>query len=156
MKELYKIVFKYYLIGLVVILIGFWSIGELPSWLTIERDWIQWITTILSIPIIGVFISKRIDKKLNKAKKNIYLLSVLMIFLTWIMTLYSKAIIIGIVESFEFGRERVLESIAGYTIYQLWIYGGLGILHGLLGGILLAKVLKKIKNKTVHNTVYSK
>ena len=72
------------------------------------------------------------------------------------MTLYSKAIIIGIVESFEFGRERVLESIAGYTIYQLWIYGGLGILHGLLGGILLAKVLKKIKNKTVHNTVYSK
>lgn len=156
MKELYKIVFKYYLIGLVVILIGFWSIGELPSWLTIERDWIQWITTILSIPIIGVFISKRIDKKLNKAKKNIYLLSVLTIFLTWIMTLYSKAIIIGIVESFEFGRERVLESIAGYTIYQLWIYGGLGILHGLLGGILLAKVLKKIKNKTVHNTVYSK
>lgn len=156
MKELYKIVFKHYLIGLVVILIGFWSIGELPSWFTIERDWIQWLTTILSIPIIGVFISKRIDKKLNKAKKNIYLLSVLMIFLTWIMTLYSKAIIIGIVESFEFGRERVLESIAGYTIYQLWIYGGLGILHGLLGGILLAKDLKKIKNKTVHNTVYSK
>jgi len=146
LKEIYKIAFKHYLIGLVVILIGFWSIGELPSWFSIERDWIQWLTTILSIPIIGIFISKRIDKKLKKEKKNIYLLSVLIILQTWIMTLYSKAIIIGIVESFEFGCETVLESIAGYTIYQLWIYGGLGILHGLLGGILLAVDLKKIKN----------
>ena len=151
MKEIYKTVFKHYLIGLVVILIGFWSIGELPSWYTIERDWVQWLTAILSIPIIGLLISFRIDKKLKKDSKNIYLFSVLMIFLTWILVLYSKALIIGIVESFEFGRERILESIAGFTIYQLWIYGGLGILHGLLGGVLLAKELKKINIKTVHN-----
>ena len=151
MKEIYKIVFKHYLIGLAVILVGFWSIGELPSWYTIERDWIQWLTTILAIPIIGILISRLIDKQLNKGEKNTYFLSVIMIFLTWIMTLYSKAIIIGIVGSFEFGHERVLESIAGFTIYQLWIYGGLGILHGLLGGVLLAKELKKINIKTVHN-----
>lgn len=150
MKKIYKIVFKHYLIGLLVILIGFWSIGELPSWFTIERDWIQWLITILSIPIIGVFISKRINKYLYKGKKNIYLLSVLMIFLTWILTLYSKAIIIGIVESFEFGRLKVLDSIVGYTIYQLWIYSGLGILHGLLSGFLLSKDLKKLKKKPTH------
>ncbi len=152
MNKIYKIVIKHYLIGLVIILIGFWSIGELPSWYTIERDWIQWITTIISIPIIGIYISKEIEKYLHKRNKNIYLLSVLAIFITWIMTLYSKAIVIGIVESFEFKHERVLESIVGYTFYQLWIYSGLGIIHGLIGGIFLSKDLKKLikKNGTQH------
>lgn len=155
MKEIYKIVFKHYLIGLVIILVGLWAIGELPSWFSIERDWIQWITTILSIPIIGVLISRRIDKKLKKGQNNFYFFSVLIIFLTWIIVLYLKAIIIGIVESLEFESERVMESIVGYTIYQLWIYGGLGILHGILGGVLLAKDLKKVNNKSADNNKLS-
>lgn len=70
--------------------------------------------------------------------------------MTWILTLYSKALAMGLYSTFEKGQERILEAIAGYTIYQLWIYGGLGLVHGLLGGILLnydlKKNMKKIKN----------
>ena len=75
--------------------------------------------------------------------------------MTWILTLYTKALTVGLFSTIESGQEKILESIAGYTIYQLWIYGGLGLIHGLLGGILLnldlKKNLEKIKNGTQQN-----
>lgn len=49
----------------------------------------------------------------------------------------------GLYSTIEKGQGRILDAIAGYTIYQLWIYGGLGLIHGLLGGIFLNYDLKK-------------
>ncbi|MEA1787747.1 hypothetical protein U1E44_16745 [Arenibacter sp. GZD96] len=76
--------------------------------------------------------------------------------MTWILTLYSKAFILGLYSTFEKGQASILESIAGYSIYQLWIYGGLGLIHGLLGGILLKYDLKKNveKIKKRHTTTH--
>jgi len=151
LKRIYSIILKHYLIGILVVFIGFWSIGEIPRWYTVKRDLMEWVITVLSIPAVGLLISWLIDKRLKKNQKNIYLHSVLMIFLTWIFLLYSIALIMGIIITIEYGRERILESIAGATIYRLWLYGGLGIIHGLTGGILLAIDLKKYT--TAHNTV---
>ena len=112
----------------------------------------QWIVSILSIPLIGLFFSWRTNIRLQRTERKLYLYSVLILFMTWILTLYSKAVVMGLYATFEKGQEQVLEAIAGYTIYQLWIYGGLGLIHGLLGGILLNYDLKnnleKIKNAT--------
>lgn len=72
--------------------------------------------------------------------------------MTWILTLYSKAIVIGVYSTFEKGQGGILEAIAGYTIYQLWIYGGLGLIHGLLGGIFLNYDLKKNLEKIKKGT----
>ncbi len=108
------------------------------------------MVTILSIPLVGFLFAWRINVRLQRTEKNIYSFSVLIIFLTWILVLYAKAMVMGLIATFESGQEKVLESIAGYTIYQLWIYGGIGLIHGLLGGILLRLDLKKnlIKIKT--------
>lgn len=138
-----RIIFKHYIIGLIAILIGTWIIGEIPKRYTIERDRIQWIVSILSIPLIGLFFSWRTKIRLERTEGRLYFYSALILFLTWILTLYSKAIVMGLYSTFEKGQERILEAIVGYTIYQLWIYGGLGFVHGLLGGILLNYDLKK-------------
>ncbi len=64
----------------------------------------------------------------------------------------SKAVVRGLYDTFEKGQEQVLEAIAGYTIYQLWIYGGLGLIHGFLGGILLDYDLKNNLDKIKKGT----
>ena len=145
MKETTKILFKHYLFGLLGVTFGLWLIGEFPSWFTIKRDWIQWIITIASIPLIGIFIAKRIDERLKFTDKKVYLFSALMIFLTWVLLLYSKAFAMGLIDTIESGSEKIIESIVGYTIYQLWIYAGLGVIHGILGGFFLSNELKKIR-----------
>jgi hypothetical protein len=109
----------------------------------IEHELLQWIVSIVSIPLIGLFFSWRTSVRLQRTVRKIYPYSVLIIFMTWILTLYTKALTVGLFSTIESGQEKILESIAGYTIYQLWIYGGLGLIHGLLGGILLNLDLKK-------------
>jgi len=69
--------------------------------------------------------------------------------------LYFKALVIGIISSFEFERIRILESLAGYSIYQLWIYGIFGIIHGIVGGYFLSKELKNNEKKR-HTTMYNR
>lgn len=132
-----QIIFKHYLIGLIAIIIGLWIIGEVPGWFTIQSDLLQWCVSILSIPLIGLFFSWRVKIRIERNEKRLYLYSALILFMTYILTLYSKAIVMGLYETIESGQESILEAIAGYTIYQLWIYSGLGLIHGLLGGILL-------------------
>lgn len=132
--------------------IGFWIIGEIPRWYTVEHELLQWTVTTISIPLIGLWFSWRTSVRIKKIQRKIYAYSVFILFMTWILTLYIKAIAVGLTSTIESGQERIIESIAGYTIYQLWIYGGLGLIHGLFGGILLnfdlKKNLEKIKNGT--------
>ena len=144
LKNINKLIFKYYLFGLIFLLIFYSIIGEIPSLYTIERDWVEWITTIISLPIIGILISEFLAKYLKKEKTKYFGISFLALFSSWIFILYFKALIIGIISSFEFEAIRILESLAGYSIYQLWIYGIFGIIHGIFGGYFLSKELKKL------------
>ena len=152
MKSIKFLLAKYYLFGL-IFLFGFYAIiGEIPSWYTIERDWIEWVTTIISIPIIGILAFNYLSKYTGKEKQKYFKISFLALFASWILALYFKALIIGIISSFEFERTRILESLAGYSIYQLWIYGIFGIVHGIIGGYFLSIELKTNEEKTAHNS----
>ena len=144
MKNIKFLITKYYFFGLIFLFVLYAIIGEIPSWYTIERDWIEWTTSIIAIPIIGILISKYLTEKITKERRKYYLISFLALFTSWILILYFKALVIGIISSFEFGQFRVLESLAGYSIYQLWIYGIFGIIHGIVGGYFLSKELKNI------------
>ena len=92
------------------------------------------------------FLFNQLERKNNK----IYLYSFLTILFTWILILYAKAIAVGIISSIEKTEFRLVDSLIGFTIYQLWIYLGLGIIHGIIGAIFLRIDLKKnlIKRKT--------
>tara|TARA_R110002033_G_C3749495_1_gene226017 strand:- start:114 stop:575 length:462 start_codon:yes stop_codon:yes gene_type:complete len=153
LKNINNLIIKYYLFGLIFLFVFYAIISEIPSWYTIERDWIEWITTIISVPIVGILASKYLSKYVGKTKPKYYGISFLVLFASWILILYFKALVIGIISSFEFERIRIMESLAGYSIYQLWIYGIFGIIHGIVGGYFLSKELKNHKEKTAHNTV---
>ena len=64
------------------------------------------------------------------------------LLLTWVLNLYSVAIVIGIEEIFDPSRPNFMDAIIGATIYRLWLYLGFGIIHGLIGGIFLRIDLK--------------
>ncbi len=153
MKNIKILITKYYSFGLIFLFAFYAIIGEIPSWYTIERDWIEWITTIISIPLVGILTFKYLKKNVGKEKQKYFGISFFALFASWILILYFKALVIGIINSFEFERIRILESLAGYSIYQLWIYGIFGIIHGIVGGYFLSKELKNNEEKTAHNTV---
>jgi len=155
LKNIKFLITKYYFFALIFLFIFYDIIGEIPSWYTIERDWIEWITTIISIPLIGILAFKYLTKYVGKEKQKYFGISFFALFASWILILYFKALVIGIINSFEFERIRILESLAGYSIYQLWIYGIFGIIHGIIGGYFLSKELKNYDKKTAHNNVYN-
>ena len=137
-------------------MIIFWSINEIPSLYYFQEHLTEWIATIVSIPVIGFLMAKLLFHQLTRTNNKIYLYSFLTILITWILILYAKAIAVGIVTSIEKAEFRFVDSLIGFTIYQLWIYLGLGIIHGIIGGIFLRIDLKKNlvkREKTAHNTV---
>ena len=102
------------------------------------------IDTLGPEPLSDEFTKEYLTEKITKERRKYYGISFLALFTSWILILYFKALVIGIISSFEFGQFRVLESLAGYSIYQLWIYGIFGIIHGIVGGYFLSKELKNI------------
>lgn len=145
MKKTRILIAKYYLFGLIALFIFYIFIGEFPAWYTIKRDWIQWITTIISTPIIGTLISKYLSKSVLRKKERYFSISFFALFISWLFSLYTKALVLGILASIESGKIKIIEAIMGYTIYQLWIYLIFGIIHGVLGGYFLAKELRKLE-----------
>ena len=111
------------------------------------------MSSVISIPLIGLLISKVLDKYLIENKLRAYLLSFLSIFFTWILLLYTKALVVGIVSTFETGEFEVIESLIGYSVYQLWIYAGIGLIHGVFGGIFLGMELKRNLNQKTQVTL---
>ncbi len=96
--------------------------------------------------------SKLLSNRLKKTENNLYFYSASTLGMTWILILYSKATIVGIVTTIETGQFKIFDSIIGYSIYQLWVFIGLGIINGIIGGIFL-KIdinanLQKIRNGT--------
>lgn len=98
--------------------------------------------------------AKLLFSKLKQSDNGLYILSTLTITMTWILVLYVKAAAVGIIASIENGQSEFIDSLIGFTIYQLWVYLGLGFIHGIISGIFLTIDLKKnIKkiNKTALN-----
>lgn len=147
MKKIKILIAKHYLFGLIAFIVFFVAIGEIPRWYAIEINWIQWITTIISIPIIGKLTSKFLLKNIAKKKGKYFGISFFVLFISWLLLLYSKALVIGILDTLKTGRMEIIESIIGYTIYQLWIYSIFGITHGIFGGYFLAKELKNLEKQ---------
>ena len=156
MIETFKILLRHYIIGIAITVIVFWIINEIPILYYFQEHLKEWIATIISIPLIGLIMAKLLFKRLKRTEKRLYFYSALTILITWILVLYVKASTVGIVASIEQSRPEFIKSIIGFTVYQLWIYIGFGIIHGIIGGIFLKtdlnRNLVKIK-KTAHNTV---
>jgi hypothetical protein len=136
----------------VITVIVFWLINEVPSLDYFKLHLTEFIATIVSIPIIGILMSKLLSNRLKKTENNLYFYSASTLGMTWILILYSKATIVGIVTTIETGQFKIFDSIIGYSIYQLWVFIGLGIINGIIGGIFL-KIdinanLQKIRNGT--------
>ncbi|MFV0210556.1 hypothetical protein NZD85_11625 [Empedobacter stercoris] len=144
MKNIKFLIAKYYFFGLIFLTIFYFIIGEIPRIYTIERDWKEWTATIIGIPIIGILVSNYLNKKIENGSKKYYGISFIALFFSWILILYFKALIVGIISSFEFGEAKILDSIIGYSIYQLWFYAIFGIIYGIFAGYFLSKDLKKI------------
>ena len=72
MKNIKFLITKYYFFGLIFLFVFYAIIGEIPSWYTIERDWIEWTTSIIAIPIIGILISKYLTEKITKERRKYY------------------------------------------------------------------------------------
>ncbi|MGM1057471.1 MAG: hypothetical protein ACQEWG_16415 [Bacteroidota bacterium] len=153
MTETYKIILRHYIIGLAITVVIFWMINEIPGIYYFEEHLNEWIATLVAIPVIGLFMAKILSNRLKRTDGKLYLFSTLIILLTWVLILYFKAAIVGIVTSID--QFKFLDSIIGFTIYQLWIFLGLGIIHGVIGGIFLSIDLKKNrpKLKTSHNNI---
>ncbi len=130
-----------------ITVIVFWSINEIPSLYYFELHLTEWIATIVSIPLIGLIMAKLLSNRLKRSTKRLYLYTFLTLTMTWISVLYSKAVTVGIFESIAKQQPEFFDVIIGFTIYQLWIYLGLGLIHGVSGGIFLTLDLKKIKKR---------
>ena len=155
MTETYKIILRHYIIGLAITVVIFWIIDEIPGIYYFEEHLTEWIATLVAIPVIGLFMAKILFNRLKRTDGKLYLFSTLIILLTWVLILYFKAAIVGIVASIDQAHFKFLDSIIGFTIYQLWIFLGLGIIHSVIGGIFLSNDLKKNrpKIKTSHNNI---
>ncbi|MFN4764112.1 hypothetical protein ACKGJN_13365 [Gillisia sp. Q332] len=153
--ETYKIILRHYIIGLAITVVIFWMINEIPGIYYFEEHLTEWIATLVAIPVIGLFMAKILSNRLKRTNGKLYLFSTWIILLTWVLILYFKAAIVGIVTSIDQVQFKFLDSIIGFTIYQLWIFLGLGIIHGVIGGIFLSIDLKKNrpKLKTSHNNI---
>jgi hypothetical protein len=147
LTETFRILLKHYLIGSLVVALIFWFLNEIPNFDYINRHLLAFITTVISIPLIGLLISKLIDKYLADNGFRVYFLSFLSIFATWILLLYTKALVVGIISTFKTGEFEIIESLIGYSVYQLWIYAGIGLIHGVFGAIFLGMELKRNLNQ---------
>ncbi|MBM77218.1 MAG: hypothetical protein CL846_01930 [Crocinitomicaceae bacterium] len=152
MRETFKILLRHYLIAIMITMIVFWLINEIPSVEYLKLNKTETIATIVSIPIVGILFSKLLYRRMKKTEKNLYYYSVLTLGMTWVLILYSKAIILGIVRTIEIGQLELFDSIIGYSIYQLWLFLGLGIINGIIGGIFLKIDLIKNLNKIINGT----
>jgi len=154
LNQILKTLLKHYLIGSFILVLIFWLVNELPDLNYINRHLTAFISTVISIPIFGLLISKLLDKYLTDNGFRVYFLSFLSIFATWILLFYTKALVVGFVQTFKTGEIEIIDSLIGYSIYQLWIYAGVGLIHGVSGGIFLGMELKRnFKQKTLQTLV---
>jgi uncharacterized membrane-anchored protein YhcB (DUF1043 family) len=152
---LYKttiILLRHYLIGIAITLIVFWSINEIPGLHYFQLHQTEWISTIVSIPLIGLIMAKLLSNRLKKTSKRLYPYASLTLMMTWVFVLYFKAATVGIFESIERQQAEFFDALIGFTMYQLWIYVLIGIIHGLLGGLFLSIDLKKNLKKLMNQT----
>jgi hypothetical protein len=151
LDETLKILLKHYGVGSLVAALVFWFVEEIPDPNDIERHGVAWVSTIISIPLAGLLVSKFIGRSMAQPGGfRVYLVSFLSLFSTWVLLLYAKALGVGLVATLRTGQEQLLDSLIGYTVFQLWVYAGIGLIYGILGGAFLGIELQGMyKQKTL-------
>jgi hypothetical protein len=140
---LFKILTRHILLGAIVTFLIFWIVGELP-YLTMINDRIWIWLCILTVTLLFIWTISKVFKRQLMRQENSrrYVFSSTFILTVWLMLFLTTAIIDGLFASLKSGQFEILDYLEGYVIYRLWVYLGLGVLHGLIGGLFLSLDLK--------------
>jgi hypothetical protein len=156
MKRLtFKILSRHLIIGALVTVFVYWTIGEIP-YLEYFLDKLHiWLPLPFVLTLSTWLTSTTVYRQLTEKKRNMYFTAFFFIFFSWTILFLSTAISDGLLSSIRHHRFEIFDAIEGYAIYQLWFYWGVAIIHGLIGGIFLAIDLKN-NFKVVRQTTNSK
>lgn len=143
MKVTYQILIKHIIIGGLVTLFIFYIINELPYFSVIKENIVNALAVALILALTIWIASSKINKLLIDKNANFYLISIIFILFVWILLFISSALYEGLESSLRNKRFEIVEATEGWIIYRLWIYTGVGMIHGFIGGIFLAIELKK-------------
>jgi len=134
---------KHAVIGAIVTLLIFYIVDELPSLSKLVEN--IYLVIFLTLLLTGTIwtTTNSIDRLLNKRKISVYLISTLYIVFLWTVLFLGTALFVGFDESIRNGRFEIWDTLKGYTIYRLWVYLGIGIIHGLTGGPFLTLDLNR-------------
>jgi uncharacterized protein YneF (UPF0154 family) len=146
-KQTFKILLRHLLIGVLVTIFIFWLIDEIPYSDYILARLHIWLTIPFGLILSSWLTSKLIYNRLTRQNRNRFLIAFGFIFFSWTVAFLSTAISEGVLGTIKNRRFEILDALAGYGIYQLWLYWLLGIIHGLTGGLFLAMDFKKLRNE---------
>ena len=134
---------KHTVIGATVTLLMFYIVDELPNISKLVEN--IYLVIFLTFLLTGTIwtTTKSIDRLLKKRKISVYLISTLYIVFLWTVLFLGTALFVGFDESIRNGRFEIWDTLMGYTIYRLWVYLGIGIIHGLTGGPFLTMDLNR-------------
>ena len=141
-KRTFKILSKHLIIGALVTVFIFWTIGEIPYPKYFLDKLHIWLPLPFVLTLSTWLTSTIVYRQLNERKRNKYLTSFIFIFYSWTILFLSTAVSEGLLSSLKNHRFEIFDAIEGYAIYQLWFYWGVAIIHGLTGGVFLALDLK--------------
>lgn len=144
MLEISKVIFRHFLIGILITALIFWLIDEFPKLYFIKRNINSWLITAFSIPIIILIMSRFFYRKFIVRKNINQFVASLAILIFWILIFCFKAIVMSILFSISKNELIVFESLISITIYQLWVYFGIGLIHSIFGGYFLFIDLKTL------------
>ena len=104
------------LIQIVVLLFGIWSFGGLSGRLIIDKG------------------------------KSKFKVSVLTIFMLWVLLFVSSALTVAIENTITWGIKGFGSAVTGWLIYGLFLFLILGMVHGLTFGYFMGREIKRKGN----------
>jgi hypothetical protein len=133
-KLTFKILSRQLIIGVLVTVFVFWTIGEIPSTIYFLDKLHIWLPLPFVLTISTWLTSTTVYRQLTEKKRNRYLTAFIFIFYSWTILFLSTAISDGLLSSLRHHRFEIFDAIEGYAIYRLWFYWSIAIIHGLTGG----------------------
>ena len=146
-KRTFGILFRHLLIGASVTIFIFWLINEIPNSDYLVSRLHIWLAIPLGLTLATWLTSKLIYKQLKRHNRNSFIIAFGFIFFSWTVAFLSTAISEGVLGTIRNRRFEIIDALVAYSIYQLWFYWLLGVIHGLAGGLFLAIDFKKLKNE---------
>lgn len=146
-KRTFEILLRHLLIGASLTIFIFWLINEIPNSDYLLARLHIWLTIPFGLTLATWLTSKLIYNQLTRRNRNSFLIAFGFIFFSWTVAFLSTAISEGVLGTIRNRRFEIIDAFVGYSIYQLWFYWLVGIIHGLTGGLFLAMDFKKLKNE---------